>query len=197
LFKQLWPQPRKLPVINSNCTWVNLFDHDYIGSEAETFINDSAFNYGQIYLQSMAGLRAHTRFEFSEKLLELSEDGVSINKAELKIPVSPNYIAEGQPIPGSIQIFNALKDGTNDYIGDIFLGEEYYGGYYDENTGLYTFNLAMYVQDLLSPELEARLENTGLFITIKDARISGGQVKLYNFMQGEKMSLDITYTVVN
>jgi len=184
-------------VINSNCTWINKFEHDYNSSEAEAFINDTTIDFGRVYLQSMAGLRAHTRFEFSDSLLEMSNEGISINKAELIIPVAQEYIVEGKPVPGSIQIFNALEDGTNDFIGDIFLGEEYYGGYYDSQTGEYSFNLAKYVQDLLDPDPEYRLKNTGLFIVVKDSRISANQVVLNNFEQGEKMRLVITYTLIN
>ncbi len=184
-------------VINSNCTWVNIFEHDYVGSEVEAFINDTAIDVGKVYLQSMAGLRAFTRFEFSDSLLQYGRDGISINKAELIIPIAQEYVVEGKPVPAFVQIFNALEDGTNDFIGDIFLGEEYYGGFYDENTGEYTFNLAKYIQDLMEPDEEYRLKNTGLFLVVKDSRISANQLVINNDLSGKKMSLVITYTVIN
>jgi len=184
-------------VVNSNCTWFNTFEHDYSGSEADAFINDSTVNYSRSYMQAMAGLRTHVYFEFSDTMLQKSKDGISINKAELRIPAAVEYTSEMKPVPKNIQIFNALEDGTNEFIGDIFIGEEYYGGYYDENTDEYTFNLAKYVQDLMDPLIEYQLENTGLFIVVDDSRISANQLVINNNPDGEKMSLLITYTVIN
>lgn len=184
-------------VINSNCTWFNVFEHDYSGAEAEPFINDSIFGYGQLYLQSMAGLRTHAFFEFSDTLMQMAETGISVNKAELTIPVDLDYIAGDKPAPVSLQIFYALDDGTNEFISDIFLGDDYHGGFYDKNTGKYTFNIAKYVQGLLNPDPNIRLKNTGIFIINKDARIAADQVVLKNGPEEEKISLVITYTVIN
>ena len=184
-------------VINSNCTWLNVFDHDYIGSEAGAIVNDSTIINGNVYVQTMAGLRAHAKIEFSDTLLQLSNEGISINKAELRIPVAQEYVTEGMFIPGNLQVFNALDDGTNEFIGDIFLGEEYHGGFYDEGTGEYAFNIAKYVQGLLDHELDFRLKNNGMFIIIRDSRISANQVVLKNDLQGEKIRLEVIYTVIN
>lgn len=182
-------------VINSNCTYLNTFEHDYTGSESEASINDSAAGSGNFYIQSMAGLRAHVRIEFSDTLMQLSYDGIAINKAELIMPVSREYIVDNKPVPGSLQVFNAKEDGTNEFIGDLFLGEEYYGGFYDKANSTYSFNIARYIQDLLDPQVVSRLANTGLFIVVKDARIAANQVVLKNDPQGEKIRLEITYTV--
>lgn len=184
-------------VINSNCTWLNVFEHDYTGSEIELIVNDSMGEYGRAYIQAMAGLRAYARIEFSDTLMQLSYDGISINKAELRIPVAQEYVTNEMLVPGNIQIFNALEDGTNEFISDIFLGEEYHGGFYDESTGEYTFNIAKYVQDLLDVDLDFRVKNNGMFIVIKDSRISGNHLVINNNPQGEKIRLNITYTVIN
>ena len=184
-------------VINTNCTWVNTFDNDYSNSQAGPFINDSLYNSEKIYVQAMAGLRGHAIFEFSDTLKKHADIGISINKAELRIPVANEYATDYKPVPGNIQVFNALEDGTNEFIGDIFLGEDYYGGYYDEKTDSYTFNLAKYIQDLLDPDIDFRVKNTGLFIVVEDSRVSSNQVVLNNNPSGEKMVLEITYTVIN
>jgi len=184
-------------VINSNCTWINIFDHDYMGSEAEPFINDSIVNYNRSYIQSMAGLRTHANFVFSDTLMKLSEEGLSINKAELRIPVAHEYVSDNKPVPATIQVFNALEDGTNDFIADIFLGEEYYGGYYDDAKDEYVFNVGKYVQDLMYPDEDFKIENTGLFIVAGDSRTSANQLVINNNPEGEKISLVITYTVIH
>lgn len=182
-------------VINNNCTWFNSFEHEYQNSEAEPVINDSIGVPGNVYIQSMAGLRAHAFIEFSDTLKELSDIGIAINKAELVIPVAKEYIIDGKPAPGSVQIFNALEDGRNEFINDAFLGEEYYGGYYIEESGEYIFNIARYVQNILDPAIDFRLKNTGLFIVVSDSRTSASRVVLKNEAQGEKFQLNITYTV--
>lgn len=184
-------------VINSNCAYLNTFWHDYTGSEAGMVINDSTQNFGNVYIQAMAGLRAHLMIEFSDSIMKYADQGIAINKAELIIPANPNYITQYKSNPGSIQIFNANPDGTNEFIGDIFVSEDYYGGFFEKGSETYSFNIARYLQNLLDPEPDFRQENTGMFIVVKDARISANQLVLKNDPEGERIRLNITFTVIN
>ncbi len=183
-------------VVNNNCTWVNLFDHDYAGSPIQELVNDSAGNYERFYLQAMSGLRGHLRIQFGDSLLQAAEKGVSVNKAELVIPVDPDVEISNFTRPVALRLFGANDDGTNAFIDDIFLGDDYYGGYYNVTRKAYVFNIARHVQNLLHPLQDSRVDNKGLFLTINDDRISAGRVILQNGPGNQGVQLAITYTII-
>ena len=183
-------------VVNNNCTWVNLFDHDYSGSPIGGVINDSASDHERFYLQAMSGLRGYLNIAFGDSILMAAEKGVSVNKAELVIPVDPGADNTAYPRPVALRLFGAKEDGTNSFIDDIFLGDDYYGGYYNVTRKAYIFNIARHVQNLLHPVEADRIENKGLFLTINDDRISAGRVILQNGAGDQGIGLTITYTII-
>jgi len=183
-------------LINSNCTWVGLFDHDYVGAEVAPLINDSSAYNDLLYLQTMAGLRGHLNFEFNDSLLAVVDGGVAINKAELVLPVDPATGSDLYKVPPALRVFGVNSDGTNSFIGDILLGDEYHGGYYNSDRNAYFFNVTVFIQNLLHPDPAFRADNTGLFLTINDDRITANRVALLNGRHPEGMHLIITYTII-
>ena len=111
-------------IINDNCAWINLFDHDYSGAAIEPLINDSIYTHEEVFIQSAAGLRAGVNIEFSDSILLRAEQGIAINKAELILPVEPSYLNSLRIKPSGLSIYAANADGTNEFIEDIFLGED-------------------------------------------------------------------------
>ncbi|MCK5822168.1 MAG: hypothetical protein KAH17_09780, partial [Bacteroidales bacterium] len=99
--------------------------------------------------------------------------------------------------PPTLAVFGANEDGTNAFIDDIFLGEIYYDGTYHEEEEGYIFNISRHVQNLLNPDLDNRLENSGLFLVINEARVSAGNLVLKNGDPLSGVSLIITYTLIN
>ena len=184
-------------VINSNCTWVNIFDHEYEGSEAGAVINDSINTHELVYLQAMSGLRSGISIDFSDSIMLMAEKGIAINKAELVFPVTMDYVNDYREKPPTLAVFGANEDGTNAFIDDIFLGEIYYDGTYHEEEEGYIFNISRHVQNLLNPDLDNRLENSGLFLVINEARVSAGNLVLKNGDPLSGVSLIITYTLIN
>ena len=181
-------------VINANSTWLNVFDHDYQGSEVQPCINDSTTVSGRVYLQAMSGLRGHLKFRLTDSLLLQAEHGISINKAELILPVDEDPTEPGFIRPKQLRLFASLEDGTNDFVSDIFLGEEYFGGRYDAQTGTYSFNIGRHIQELLHPTADRRLVDRGLFVTINDDRITANRVVIKNSNREDGIRLIITYT---
>jgi hypothetical protein len=183
-------------LINDNCTWVNVYDHDYLNSEAGSFVNDSLYSHELVYLQAMSGLRASVQLQFGDSIMSAAELGIAINKAELIFPVAENYISGNREKPVSLAIFKALEDGTNEFIEDAFLGEAYYDGRYHSEKKAYVFNIARHVQNLLSPVADNRLENSGLFLVVNDARTTANGLVLKNGVDGSGAKLNITYTTI-
>ncbi len=183
-------------LINKNCTWVNIFDHDYTGSEVFEYINDSINDHELVYIQAMAGLRAGIELMFSDSLLAMADAGIAINKAELVFPIDESYNQTYFHKPVSLSVYGANSDGTNEFIDDIFLGESYYGGTFKDEQNAYVFNIARYIQRVLDPAPENRIENKGLFLVINNARVSADQLVLKNNQNGIEPHLSITYTII-
>lgn len=184
-------------VINDNCTWFNVFAHDYSGSVAEPYINDSLYTDELAFIQAASGLRAGMSVTFSDSILKRAEDGIAINKAELILPVDQAYVNDLRLRPSNLSIFGAADDGTNEFIEDIFLGEDYYDGGYHSDRQAYVFNVARHVQNLLHLDPDKKIENKGLFLVISDSRVTANGLVLRNGGAAEGgIQLNITYTLV-
>ncbi|MCX6226876.1 MAG: DUF4270 domain-containing protein [Bacteroidia bacterium] len=181
-------------VINTNCSWVNLFNHNYSGTTIENLINDSINTHPDVYLQSMAGLRTHLKFEISPSILDKVKSGIAINKAELIItfPDDPTVSSFGRP--NSLAVYNATIDGKNEYIQDISMGSTYYGGTLSEKTLSYRFNIALHLQNILSPDTAQQISNNGMFLVIANERTTANRLILNNGTVNGGMKLKITYT---
>jgi hypothetical protein len=181
-------------VINSNCSYLNLFNHNYAASPIAGLINDSLDTHEEIYLQSMAGLRSHLNVQIPEAIMSKINDGITINKAELIITIPDDPTVGAFPRPVSLRVFNAGAGGKNEFIDDLLLGEDYYGGKFISKTSTYRFNIGRHLQNILHPDPDQRIANTGLFLVITDERTSANRMILKNGTANGGMKLVITYT---
>lgn len=179
-------------IINSNCTWINLFEHDYSASSLPGLINDSLYAHPEVFLHGMSGTRAHVKLELPDEILSLAESGVAINKAELVFSIADDPTAGFFARPLSLRVFNARPDGTNQFIDDLSVGEDYYGGTFDKTAGTYSFNIGRHLQTLVHPDTAQRVDNNGLFLVLSEERTSAARLLLKNGPEG--MRLRITYT---
>jgi hypothetical protein len=179
-------------VINSNATWVNLFSHNYDGMAIQPFINDTAGTHDRFYLQGMSGLRGYLKVNLSDTLQDLIDSGIAINKAELILEAPDDPDAAFYERPKTLRVFVARTDGTNGYIKDLALGEEYYGGYLNSDNLTYSFNIGRYIQDIAYPVKDKRSDNTGLFLVLADERTSANRLVMDN--QVGAIRVVITYT---
>jgi len=181
-------------MVNNNCTWLSLFSHDYDASQIASQINDSAGRYADVYLQAMAGLRGHIRFEFGDTLLADAASGIAVNKAELILPVDEDLTADAFLRPSALRVYYAQSDGTNDFIDDILLGADYHGGFYHETEGVYTFNITRHIQNLLHPDSTKQKTNNGLFLTVDADRVTANRLILKNGNPADGIRLKIVYS---
>jgi hypothetical protein len=183
-------------VINSNCTWVNLFNHNYSGTPIANQINDSINNHPEAYLQSMGGLRTHLKLELPDSIMNQVNTGITINKAELIITIPDDPTAGSFGRPKSLRVYNTGVNNKNEFIDDLMLGETYYGGTFSDKTSTYRFNIGRHIQNILHPNPDLQIANTGLLLVITDERTSGNRMILKNGMVPGGMKLVITYTPV-
>ena len=133
--------------INSSSVRFNTFEYDYslgaVNSNLQTSENDSLFS----YVQAMAGVQ--TILSFPKLKERFENERVLINKAELVLPVTSGSYAKF----GYAQTLTlALKDasGNLQFIPDFFEGEQYFGGNFDASINAYKFNIARYIQGIIS-----------------------------------------------
>lgn len=184
-------------LINDDCAWINVFSHNYDQALVEPYINDSVYTNELVFIQGTAGLRAGMSLEFSDSLLQMAEKGIAINKAELILPIASEYVTDIRTKPLNLALYGAKADGTNDFIEDIFLGEDYYDGGFHPEKEAYVFNIARHVQNLLHPDSTQRIPNAGLFLVISDARMSANALVLRNSTSDNGIRLSLTYTLIN
>ena len=114
-------------------------------------------SYDTVYVQPVAGLR--TKIEFPD-IQELAGAGnISINKAELVIPVVSEASDPLKPAP-RLGLYRTDIAGQRQPVPDNamgidprFLDERIFGGFYNATDKTYTFNITSYVQDLISKPL--------------------------------------------
>jgi hypothetical protein len=175
--------------INSECPRFNQFEHDY---SVATFGNTFPISGNdKLYIQSLSGLKV--RFIFPHIKNIVSEGAVSINKAELIIPVEDN--ASPYVNHQALLTFGVDENGAEAIIPDLLESTSYYGGSFNTTDKDYKFNIARYVQRLVSGNIAT---DYGLSLVS-----SGGAVNSFRTIipgtnaTGNKFKLKLTYSKLN
>lgn len=171
------------------------FEHDYsAAAEIKTQLNSgNTIQQDKVFVQPMGGVRTKITMPYLNDLFSLGK--IVINKAELILPVDPASL----PASDSIYIPHPKLVATiaDSALGpvimpDYFEGATYFGGDYDADKKEYRFNIARYLQQVLS----GKRENQGLYIianarptTANRVQLVGGGSSLTN-----RIRLKITYT---
>jgi hypothetical protein len=143
------------------------FDHEYLSplTPVGQQLADSTHGDSLVYLQSMAGVKTKIRFPNLKNLI--AGGMIAVNKAELEITVADNS-DNRLAVPGQILVLGIDVNGTPVFLPDQFEPSAYYGGVYNATTRKYKFNIARYVQSVLT----GRLQDYGLYLAV-----SGGVVQ--------------------
>lgn len=145
-----------------------------------------------VFIQSMAGVK--TTIELPYLMNWVNSGAIAINKAELVIKVDPTatYQLDTFAAPTKLVLFGINDDGTNYVLPDANEGDNYFGGTYNSTTHEYRFNIARYIQQVLT----GKRKNNGLHLLAGSGAINanrvviggGGSTSLY------RMKLNIGYT---
>ncbi len=171
--------------VNSNCPRFNHYEHDYtLAGFGNTFPVPGG---NQLYIQAMSGVKARIKFPFIRNLNALGS--VSINKAELVLAVEDNSLYKNHT---NLLVFGVDADGKEALIPDLLESSSYYGGSFSTTDNNYKFNLARYIQRLVSNNT---LNDYGLSIVS-----SGGAISAFRSIipgpasNGSKLQLRVTYS---
>ena len=129
--------------VSSTCSRFNHFEHDY---SMATFGNSFPVpGDDRLYVQSMSGVKVRITFPY---LKNFAINGpVAINKAELVISTLDNSEYENHQ---NLLVFGVDSAGKEALIPDLLESSGYYGGGYTETDNTYKFNLARYIQRVIS-----------------------------------------------
>lgn len=169
---------------------MNYFEHDYsAGTINVSLQNDSDAVDSIVYIQAMAGIKTKVVFPYLKNFF--NQGAVAINKAELILPIMENSDVKYDP---NIRLGLAGIDsaGTAVFIIDAFEASSYYGGAYDESKKQYHFNIARYMQNILSNESK----DYGLYLLATGASVSANRTMINNISGSAqaKMKLKVTFS---
>lgn len=145
-----------------------------------------------VFIQSMAGVK--TKIELPYIMNWINSGAIAINKAELviKADLTSAYLLDTFAAPKKLVLFGINDDGTNYVLPDANEGENYFGGSYNSTTHEYRFNIARYIQQVLS----GKRKNNGLHLLAASGAINANRVVIggggSNSMY--QMKLKIGYT---
>jgi hypothetical protein len=183
----------------ATCAHYSHIVHDYSGaSDINNQINiqkDTMIQEDRVYVQSMAGARTKITFP---TLKHFFDDGKkAINKAELILKVDPSSIAGADSIfSPHPQLVLAIADSLGPLtLPDYYEGGAYFGGTYDATNHQYIFNIARYVQQILT----GKRKNEGLYIMTTSSSTTANRVQLIggNKALSGHMRLKVTFSPLN
>ncbi len=174
------------------------FSHDYasgINSSLAAQLSQAPPAQNNIlFVQSMSGVK--TKIEMPYLLNSANSGASAIDKAELVIKIIPDpvYQLDTFAAPPALVLFGINDDGTNYALPDAGEGPNYFGGAYNASTLEYRFNIARYIQQVVS----GKLKNNGLNLLPSSGALYANRAVIGGGGGGNsnayKMKLNISYT---
>lgn len=181
-------------LINAISASSNNYTHNYQGTPVEAALANNTVENEKVYIQPLAGINGVIEFPF---LQDLKKDGpIAINKAELVLKVEEGT-NDKYATPGRFVLFREDSLGRITALPDAILGSLYQGGVYNSTDKTYTFNIAIYLQDII----DGLAKGEKLKI-VPDARVIFPQrVVLWGYKEDKnspnRIKLNLVYTPVD
>lgn len=174
-------------LINSDCSRINFFKHERNGIPAiNNQLSDTTQGSTQLFVQNMAGLSSKIWFTNLESWKDSMP--VVISKAELSVPVDASLTGI-YAAPSRLLLVEKDSEGKYVSIPDYDAGDNYFNGYYNAGSKSYNFNLAIYIQEILS----GKREQKGLYLVPTASAIGANRVVLKG---SNYLKLNVTYTKI-
>ena len=162
-------------------------EHDYTGTPIESQLADSSLGNESIFLQTMGGVKSKIEFPH----LDAMSDSVVINKAELVLPY--DYFNSDPYSPQSqLYLLRVDSSGQTFFTEDFGEGETIHGGFRDNDNKEFRFNIAKYVNNVLT----GLVPNSGLYLISTSSMITANRVVINgkNTANRNKLKFILTYT---
>ncbi len=177
--------------INSSSVRFNSFEHDYSNSEVNLALQNGTLDSSFTYTLAMAGVQ--TKIKFPGIVQALKDQNISINKAELVLPVADGSYAKNG-FPESLIVASKTDDGALQFIPDFFEGFSYFGGTYNASTNDYRFTITRYLQGLIN----GTENENGLILLVSGSAVKGDRAVIYGpANMSNKIKLNLYYSKTN
>jgi len=148
--------------------------HDYTSADPvflQQITGDTTTGSEKLYVQGLGGVK--TVFHMPH----LSDIGDATNTAfnEAKLVMSVYNGDTTYPVPANLEVMMIDEDGERVLIPDYSEGATYYGGYYNQNAGTYTFRITRYLQHVINGDIEDK----GLELVISGGSINAERLVLH------------------
>lgn len=186
--------------ITSSDTYFNHFDHDYTQASSE-FVSQvldgqSALGQEVVYLQTMGGVKTWVQFpNLCHWTDSLEHCHLIINEAKLIVPTTALTTDSIFKAPSTLSLVGFNADSTLYLLPDYYEGNSYFGGSYNSSTQSVYFRISEYLQSMIMD----KQENYGLCLGINGSSYSATRLVVNGpgASIGEKMKLEVTYSIVN
>ncbi|NND77286.1 MAG: DUF4270 domain-containing protein [Flavobacteriales bacterium] len=174
-------------LINTNGQRFNHYKHDYSGSVAEYYLNDSTLGQQRLFLQAAAGQSIELDIPYLENWKDSSN--IAINKALLVFPIED--IKNDLNAPSRIFAIRFDEDTLEASIPDITLDDSHSDGFLDLENKEYRVNITRYIQQVLTGEIDHR----GLRIKPSFNASNFNRVSIFGFENPQRSGkLEFYYT---
>ena len=185
--------------VTSSDTYFNHFDHDYNQGSPE-FVSQlldgqEALGQSMIYLQTMGGVRAKVLFpNISHWADTLEGCHLVVNEAKLILPASA-LTDSVYKAPSNFVLVGYSSDSTTYLLPDYLEGSSFFDGTYSSSKQAVTFRITEYLQSMVM----GKKDNLGLSLGINGAAYNATRYVINgpDATDGEKMRLEVTYSIVN
>ena len=186
--------------VTSSDTYFNHFDHDYTQGSPE-FVSqllDGQSELGQstLYLQTMGGVKAKVYFPNICHWADTLEGcHLVVNEARLILPASMTLMDSVYKAPSNLILLGFNSDSTTYLLPDYYEGSTFFDGAYNSSKHLVSFRITEYLQNMIMN----KKENLGLSLGINGAAYNATRYVINGpeSTNGEKMRLEVTYSIVN
>ena len=180
--------------INSQCARVNQYQHDYLGSLAETYLNDSKDNDDILFVQGLSGLRSEIHIPGLYNFGKMNNTAIA--KAVLQFQLSDKQHSE---LGNSFRLFllDLDADNSESLTLDYVYSPNRSGGRYDEETNGYEFDITRHVQRIVDAARIGEDLNYGLRLHAQVPVLNGNDTA-HNMIQGfDNIALKLYHTDLN
>ena len=186
--------------VTSSDTYFNHCDHDYTQGSPEfvsQLLDDqAALGQSTLYLQAMGGVKAKVYFPNLSLWTDTLEGcHLVVNEAKLILPASLALTDSIYKAPSNFMLVGFSSDTTTYLLPDYYEGSNFFGGTYSSSNKSVSFRITEYMQDMIMN----KKDNLGLSLGINGAAYNATRYVINgpNVPQGEKMRLEVTYSIVN
>ncbi|MFC2175737.1 DUF4270 domain-containing protein [Bacteroidota bacterium] len=179
-------------LINEDCATHTAFIHDF-AAEIENAVTGSTVTGADVlFVQSMAGTKIKLDIPYLRNISELGV--VSINKAELIVPLDKTTISDYEP-PSRLEIVSIDENGDISFLVDVEEGISFQGGDYNATNKEYVFNIARHLQSLLNAPEKT---DYGLYILNSGNSVNARRGVFNGAKHPDRpLKLRLTYTIID